>query len=192
MTHSAPPRRSDSTRAAILHAARERFATDGYERATIRAIAADAGIDPAMVMRYYGNKEKLFAAAAEFDLDLPDLTAIPHARLGAELVGHFLRRWERDDALVALLRAAVTNTAAAERMQQIFAGQLAPQVALVCPDPAEAATRATLVAAQMLGFALCRYVLRLAPARHLPADDVTGWLGPTVQRYLTQPAPRGR
>jgi AcrR family transcriptional regulator len=61
-------RKSDRTRAAILTAARERFGADGYERATIRAIAADAAIDPAMVMRYYGNKEKLFAAAAEFDL----------------------------------------------------------------------------------------------------------------------------
>ena len=59
------PRRSDATRAAILAAARERFAADGYERATIRAIAADAKIDPSMVMRYYGNKEKLFAAAAD-------------------------------------------------------------------------------------------------------------------------------
>src|SRR5262245_18351681 len=68
----APSRRSDATRAAILAAARERFAADGYERATIRAIAADANIDPAMVMRYYGSKERLFAAAAELELHLPD------------------------------------------------------------------------------------------------------------------------
>jgi AcrR family transcriptional regulator len=189
MTHAAAPRRSDSSRAAILTAARERFAADGYERATIRAIAADAGIDPAMVMRYYGNKEKLFAAAAEFDLDLPDLTAVPRSRLGASLVEHFLHRWERDDALVALLRAAVTNATAADRMRQIFARQLAPQVARVCPDPEQAATRATLVATQMLGFALCRYVLRL-PAAHMPPEEATGWLGPTIQRYLTQPARR--
>ncbi|MFC7615369.1 TetR/AcrR family transcriptional regulator [Actinokineospora soli] len=64
MTETDKPRRSDATKAAILTAARERFATDGYERATIRSIAADANIDPSMVMRYYGNKEKLFAAAA--------------------------------------------------------------------------------------------------------------------------------
>src|SRR5436190_14098251 len=87
-------RRSDATRAAILGAARERFAADGYERATIRAIAADAGIDPAMVMRYYGSKDRLFAAAAEFDLRLPDLTSVPRTRLGETLVGHFLDRWE--------------------------------------------------------------------------------------------------
>jgi AcrR family transcriptional regulator len=186
MTSATAPRRSDNTRAAILGAARERFAADGYERATIRAIAADAGIDPAMVMRYYGNKEKLFAAAADFDLDLPDLTGVPRRRLGTTLVAHFLRRWSRDDALVALLRAAVTNTVAAHRMQQIFATQLAPQVAAICPDPAEAATRAALIATQMLGFALCRYVLRLPPVSHASTDEIAGWLGPTIQRYLTQ------
>lgn len=77
-----------------MTAARERFATEGYERATVRAIAADAGIDPAMVMRYFGSKERLFAAAAEFDLRLPDLAAVPADEIGAVLVGHFLDRWE--------------------------------------------------------------------------------------------------
>src|SRR5689334_23512502 len=102
MTATSPaPRRSDATRAAILAAARERFAADGYERATIRAIAADADIDPSMVMRYYGSKGKLFAAAAAFDLRLPDLDALPVGQLGALLVAHFLDRWESDDTLMA-------------------------------------------------------------------------------------------
>ena len=77
------PRRSDATRAAILAAAREQFAAGGYQAATIRAIAAAAGIDPAMVMRYYGNKEGLFAAAAEFDLRLPDLSGAAAQRRSA-------------------------------------------------------------------------------------------------------------
>src|SRR5689334_15268484 len=132
MTATAP-RRSEPTRAAILAAARNRFAADGYERATIRAIAADAGIDPAMVMRYYGNKEKLFAAAADFDLRLPDLAGVPAAGRGAALVRHFLRRWESDGTFVALLRAAVTNEAARDRMLDIFATQLAPLVAAQVP-----------------------------------------------------------
>src|SRR5213080_4165623 len=106
-------RRSERTKAAILAAARTHFAASGYERATIRAIAADAGIDPSMVMRYYGNKEKLFAAAAEFDLHMPDLSAVPVDQLGTVLARHFVQRWERDDTLMALLRAAVTNEAAA-------------------------------------------------------------------------------
>ncbi|MEH1013564.1 TetR family transcriptional regulator [Micromonospora sp. CPCC 206060] len=188
---SAPdrPRRSDATRAAILTAARERFAADGYERATIRTIAADAGIDPAMVMRYYGSKEKLFAAAAEFDLRLPDLAELPADGIGAPLVRHMLRRWEGDETLFALLRAAVSHEAAAERMRQIFGAQLAPALARVCPDPADAARRAGLVATQMLGLALTRYILRLPPVVAMSPDELATWLGPTLDRYLTTPEP---
>jgi AcrR family transcriptional regulator len=180
-------RRSDGTRAAILVAARERFAADGYERATIRGIAAEVGIDPSMVMRYYGSKEKLFAAAAAFDLRLPDLDGLPVGQLGARLVAHFLDRWESDDTLMALLRAAVTNEAAAERMRNIFATQVAPAVRTVAPDPAEAAVRSGLVATQILGAALVRYVLRLPPVASMDRAELVAWLGPTVQRYLTEP-----
>jgi AcrR family transcriptional regulator len=178
-------RRSDATRAAILVAARERFASDGYERATIRAIAADAGIDPSMVMRYYGNKEKLFAAAAEFDLRLPDVTGIPAGEIGATLARHFLHRWEGDETLTALLRAAATNEAAAERMRQLFGGQLLPVAQAVCPVPGDAPRRAGLVASQMLGLALCRFVLRLPPVVTMTAAEAAEWVGPTIQRYLT-------
>jgi AcrR family transcriptional regulator len=181
--------RSDATKAAILVAARERFASDGYERATIRAIAADAGIDPSMVMRYYGNKEKLFAAAAEFDLRLPDVSAIPPAELGVALARHFLHRWEGDEGLSALLRAAATNEAAAARMRELFGAQLLPVAAAACPDPADAPRRAGLVASQMLGLAMCRFVLRLPPVVTLPAEEAAAWVGPTIQRYLTAPSP---
>ncbi|WP_328459914.1 TetR family transcriptional regulator [Actinoplanes sp. NBC_00393] len=182
------PRRSDRTRAAILTAARERFAADGFERATIRAIAADAQIDPSMVMRYYGNKERLFAAAAEFDLRLPDLTSTPRDQLGATLVGHFVNRWEEDETLVALLRAAVSHEAAAERMRSVFASQVGPLAARVAPDPAEAPARAGLVATQMIGFAVTRFVLRLPPVVALDREAAVTWLGPTIQRYLTEAA----
>ena len=136
MKSEAPaPRRSDATRAAILAAAREQFASGGYQAATIRSIAAAAGIDPAMVMRYFGNKEGLFAAAAEFDLQLPDLGGVPRKAVGAALVDHFLDRWEGDESLMALLRTAVTNEAAAERMRAIFATQLAPVIARLSGEP---------------------------------------------------------
>ncbi|MEU4196712.1 TetR family transcriptional regulator [Kribbella sp. NPDC026611] len=180
-------KKSDRTRAAILAAARERFGADGYERATIRAIAADAAIDPAMVIRYYGSKEKLFAAAAEFDIRLPVFTDVPLASLGETLVRHFLGRWGGDDTLRVLLRTAVTNEVAVDRMRGIFAGQLAPTLrahALDRPD-----VRAGLVATQMLGFALCRYILELPPIVHMRDDEVVSWLGPTVASYLTAPAP---
>ncbi|GHG39868.1 TetR/AcrR family transcriptional regulator [Streptomyces zaomyceticus] len=182
-------RRSDATRAAILEAARERFASDGYDRATIRAIARDAGIDPSMVMRYYGNKEGLFAAASEIEIGLPELGSLPAQHIGAVLVTHFLERWERDDVLTGLLRVGVTNTAGAERMQAIFAQQLGPVTRGVCPDPADAPRRAALVASQILGMALTRYVLRIPPAVEMSPEEIVAWLGPTVQRYLTAEAP---
>lgn len=186
MTDTAPrARRSDATRAAILRAARERFAADGYERATIRAIAADARIDPSMVMRYYGSKEGLFAAAAEFDLRLPDLAAVPPDRLGETLIRHFLRRWEGDETLAALLRAANTNPGAAERMRRLFADQLAAAVAGFGTDPASTARRAGLVASQTLGLAFTRYIVRLPPVVEMTPDELVAWVAPTLQRYLT-------
>jgi len=181
----ATPRRSDGTRAAILAAAREHFAASGYHAATIRAIAARAQIDPALVMRYYGNKEGLFAAAAEFDLRLPDLGALPRSAVGAALVTHFLDRWEGDDTLMALLRTAVTSDAAAARMQAIFATQVAPQVAKIIGRPrAEVAWRAGLVSSQILGVALCRYVLKLPPMVALKRAELVRRVGATVQGYL--------
>jgi AcrR family transcriptional regulator len=183
-------RRSDRTRAAILTAARERFAADGYERATIRAIAADAAIDPAMVMRYYGSKEKLFAAAAEFDLRLPDLSLLPRDQVGAALIRHFLERWEGDDTLLALLRAGVTNQAAAERMRRLLADQLVPVIAKLTGSTADARVRAGLVASQALGLALCRYVLALPPVTGLDRPELVAWLSPVLQHYLTTPAPQ--
>ncbi|MFE0376499.1 TetR family transcriptional regulator [Streptomyces inhibens] len=185
----ARPRRSAATRAAILAAARDRFAADGYERATIRAIAKDARIDPSMVMRYYGNKEGLFAAASEIDLRVPDLSRVPREELGARLVRHFLERWECDETLTAMMRVGVTNEAGAERMRGVFAEQMGPVLAVVSPVPEEAPTRAALIASQILGMALCRYVLHLPPAVGLSHDEVVAWLAPTVQRYLTAEQP---
>ncbi|MDG4794767.1 TetR family transcriptional regulator [Micromonospora sp. WMMD1082] len=182
-------RSSDATRAAILRAARDRFAADGYDRATIRAIAADARIDPSMVMRYYGSKEGLFAAAAEFDLRLPDLSGVPADRLGEALVSYFFTRWEGDTTLPALLRTASTNPSGAERVRQIFATQLGTAVARVVADPAEAPRRAGLVASQLLGVALTRYVLRLPPMVDIPPADLITWLTPTIQHYLRTPDP---
>ncbi|GAB3183905.1 TetR family transcriptional regulator [Micromonospora palomenae] len=192
MTAATPARRSDATRAAILRAARERFAADGYERATIRAIAADARIDPSMVMRYYGNKEGLFAAAAEFDLRLPELADVPTGQLGEVLVRHFLHRWEGDETLAALLRAASTNPGAAERIRGLFADQLGAVVARFGTDPATTARRAGLVASQILGLAFTRYIVGLPPMVDATPAELVAWVGPTLQRYLTGTAPDGR
>ncbi|MFD0167815.1 TetR family transcriptional regulator [Streptomyces decoyicus] len=185
----ARPRRSAATRAAILAAARDRFAADGYERATIRAIARDADIDPSMVMRYYGNKAGLFAAASEIEVHAPDLTHVPRDEAGARLVRHFLERWECDETLTGMMRVGVTNEAGAQRMRGVFAEQIKPVLAAVCPVPEEAPTRAALIASQILGMALCRYVLHIPPAVDLGHDEVIAWLAPTIQRYLTAEHP---
>jgi AcrR family transcriptional regulator len=182
--------RSEQTRAAILAAARRRFAADGFERTTIRAVAADAGIDPSMVMRYYGSKDGLFAAAADLDLRLPDLAGVPRDKLGETLVRHWLALWEGgedDELLIVLLRSAVTNPTAAEHLRTVFGAQVATTVAAIVDDPGETAARAGLVATQMLGLALCRHLVRLPPVVALDAETLTAGVGPTIQRYLTGP-----
>jgi AcrR family transcriptional regulator len=176
-------RTSQETKAAILAAARERFGAEGFQAATIRAIAADAGIDPSMVMRYFGSKDKLFAAAAEFDLKFPDFTELDRADVGRALVSHFLQRWEGDEALVILLRSSATNADAAQRMQHIFTKQLQPLVATLVPA-AEARRRSGLIATQILGLAWCRFVLRLPAVVKMTRAEIVDGIGATIQRYL--------
>lgn len=186
--NTAAPRRSDRTRAAILEAARRRFAAHGFERTTIRAIAADADIDPSMVMRYYGNKAQLFDAALDVDLHLPDLTGVPADDLARVWVRHFLSRWEHDgddDALLLLLRSAVTNDHAARRMHEIFAAQVAPALTAAL-GPEQAAARAGLVSAQLLGLALTRHLLRLPAVTHLTPDEIVSTLAPAIRATLGQ------
>ena len=180
----AKPRRSDATRAAILAAARERFAADGYERTTIRAIATQAGIDTALVMRYFGNKEGLFADAVQFDLRLPDLRSVAPESIGKTLVEHFLDVWERDETFFALLRAAVTNEAAADRMREIFKSQVLPTLAAAVPDKASLPVRAGFVSSTLLGFALGRFVLRLPNLCALERRQVTANLAPVLQQFV--------
>jgi AcrR family transcriptional regulator len=176
--------KSDRTRATILAAARSLFAAQGYERTTVREIAARAEIDPALVVRYFGGKEALFAQAADFDLDLPPLADLPPDSRGRTLVAHFLKVWESADAgLPVLLRSAASNPAAADRLNAIFAAQVAPALARILPAP-DAPRRAGLVSTQLLGLALCRYVLRLPPVVAIPHAEVVETVGATVQRYL--------
>lgn len=186
MNTAAPAsKRSESTKANILAAARAQFASGGYEGTTIRSVAAAAAIDPALVIRYFGNKEGLFAAAAEFDLRLPDFADVAPETRGEALIAHFLDRWEEDETLVALLRAASTNEAAAQRMQALFATQVAPVVMrLTGLPPPVAAARAGLVSTQILGLALCRYVLALPPVIALQRPEIVQRVGATLQSYL--------
>ncbi|HEY2261001.1 MAG TPA: TetR family transcriptional regulator [Streptosporangiaceae bacterium] len=183
--------RSAATRQAILDAARSAFAARGYERTTIRAVAAAAGIDASMVMRYYGSKAGLFAAAATADLQVPDLRAVPAERWGEVLVRYLVERWEdnsRDDELILLLRTAVTSEAVAAQLQAVLARLVTePVAALYGPaDDERAAESAAFIGAQLLGLALCRYILRQEPLASLPAADVVAAVAPSVQRYLAR------
>jgi AcrR family transcriptional regulator len=179
--------RSERTRRAILGAARAMFAARGYEGTTIRAVAARAGVDASMVMRYFGSKAGLFTATVTMDLQVPDLGSVPASRRGELLVRHFISRWEdpaRDDELSALMRTAVTSETVAEQLQAVLSQLITEPIADLGDE--QAAERGTFIAAQLLGLALCRYILRLEPLASLPSDDVVAAVAPSVQRYLTR------
>jgi AcrR family transcriptional regulator len=149
-------------------------------------VAADADIDPSMVMRYYGSKAQLFEAALAIDLRLPDLTGVSAHELPQLLVRHFLHRWESDpadDALLVLMRSAVTNDHAARRTHEIFATQVAPALAgAVGRELAE--RRAGLVASQLLGVALTRYLLRLPAVTALAPEEIEHVLASAIRAVL--------
>jgi AcrR family transcriptional regulator len=177
--------RSEATRRTILDVARRTFAARGYEQTTIRAVAAEAEIDASMVMRYFGSKAELFAAASTSELDPPDLRDVPRKRRGEHMARHFIERWDRDggdDSLVFLLRTAVTNESVAAQMQSRFNELVLEPIAALGLDRAE--RRAALIGAQLLGVALCRHILHLRPIATTAADDLIANIGPVVQRHL--------
>lgn len=180
-------RDAQDTRARLLRGARQLFASKGFEQTTVRAIAAEAGVDAAMVMRYFGSKEGLLAEAVEIDLALPRLQAA--AGTGAALIRHFAARWEgpeADDLLRVLLRSAATNPAARDRMRAVLGAQVAAAIAEVARDKATVPVRAALVASQVLGLAFCRYVLEL-PEPDLTDERTVEVLGATLDRYVLDP-----
>lgn len=181
--HGGP--RSAGTRRAILDAARAAFTAHGYEQTTIRAVAAAAGVDASMVMRYFESKAGLFTAAATADLPVPDLRSVPAEQRGELLVRYFVDRWEdatRDDELILLLRTAVNSEPVAARLHDTLALLIAVPVAAL--RTSAAAERSGFIAAQLLGLALCRYILRMEPLASLPSADVVAAVTPSVQRYL--------
>lgn len=186
------------TREAILSAARVRFGEVGYDRATIRAIAADAGVDPALVHHFYGTKERLFATAMRLPAlpgevvtsALSSFRADGSVSLGEHMVAAALTFWERVGVLetfLGLLRSALASERAAAMLREFVSETILAPVAAAAADvePAEAAYRASLVGSQMLGLALTRYVLRLGPLASADAGTLARAIGPTLDRYLT-------
>lgn len=179
--------KSERTRATIKAAARGLFEQQGYERTTIRNIAAVAQIDPALVIRYFGSKENLFAGVVQPDLRLPDLHTVDPAKIGETLVAHFLDLWEGEAAgggMPVLLRSAASNEAAAAQLRSIFARQVLPMLGST-GDEQGASNRAGLISAQLLGLAMTRYVVKLPPVVAMERDFIIKQVGATIQRYAT-------
>jgi AcrR family transcriptional regulator len=181
--------RSAPARRAILRAARERFAEDGYERTTIRAVAAGAGVDPAMVMRYYGSKADLFAATLRVASELPDLSQVPREEVGRRFAQAMLGRWERGENKTeeAMMRASATHPEAQRAMQTIFEKRICPALRRAFPDDPDIDTRAGLVLTQGIGVAFCRYVLRIEPVASMDYGLLLDAVGASLQQHLTRP-----
>jgi len=180
--------RRHRTEAAILRAARELFAETGFERTTIRGVAARAGIDPALVMQHYGSKEGLFAAAARWTSDHERiLTAtsdsLPSAAL-ADLFDKFESATDRE-AAVALLRNCLTHPSAARIMRDEVMCDRAAAVASTLEGP-EAELRASLFGACMIGVGIARYLLELEPLASASREDVDRLMQPVLRALIDQ------
>ena len=181
------PRNAAQTRADILSAARRRFATDGYEPTTLRAIAADVGVDAALVTRYFGSKQDLFATATEFRIELPDLAGAEPDEIGGMLMPRYFAVWEEDHTFLALLRAAGTSRIAADTINRTLATHVAPTLRAVTPD--NHSQRIALTDAFVIGLAMTRSVLANPPIARLSREELSAWAEPVFRQLLVGPAP---
>ena len=178
------------TREAILAAARQSFTTCGYDATTVRAVARDAGVDPALVHYFFGTKDALFAASLELPVNprevVDELVAGGLDGLGERMVAFLLGVWEEPGGspLLAMLRSAVAHEEAAAMVRQFLGREVIGRLARAvdAPDPE---LRASLCASQIVGLAVARYIVRIEPLASAEAATVAAWVGPTLQRYLT-------
>ncbi|MEV0720022.1 TetR family transcriptional regulator [Asanoa sp. NPDC050611] len=186
------------TRDAILAAARTAFAEKGYDGASIRAIATSAGVDPALVHHYFGTKDKLFLASMNAPLDpgeiIPEVLAGDPDGLGERLVTMFLTIWDSPagKAGVGLLRSAVSSEWTARLFRDFVVTQVLRRVMGAVPmPPEEAPLRVSLVASQLAGLAMVRYVIKVEPLASAPREVLVAAVGPTIQRYVFGELPKG-
>jgi len=191
------PAGSPPNRDAILAAAREQFTERGYDSATIRGIAARAGVDPALVHHYFGTKEDLFAAALLLPTSpreaLDGVLTGDLDGLGERLVRRFLEYWSAagggiGDSIVGLLRSATTNDDAARMVREFVSREALGRIAeaLDMPQPR---LRAALAGSQLIGLALARFVIRVEPIAGADVETLVACYAPTLQRYFTGPLP---
>jgi AcrR family transcriptional regulator len=182
---------SEDTRGRILVAARHAFAERGFDATSMRQVAAEAHVDPALVHHYFGTKHRLFVAAMEFPVDpatvLPAILAAgPGDELGTRFATFVVTLWDRPEVrpLVAgIVRSAATDPVAAAMARRLLAE--GPLLALAgALDQPDAPLRATLAGAQLMGVAMARYVVRIEPLASMPAEALAALVGPSIQRYL--------
>ena len=182
------------TRAAILAAARSRFANHGFAGTTIRAVAADAGVDGALVHHYFGSKDELFLAAMRLPVD-PRQVLAPAIAGGVDGAGEriltaFLSVWddpEMQPGLIAFARGLMDPSSSrllTEGFLPVVVRPLADAMGVDRPEH-----RMPLVASQVIGLILLRYVLRVEPLASMPSEHVVATYAPTIQRYLADPLP---
>lgn len=184
-----------STRPIILDAALSLFAEQGYERATIRAIAESAGVDPATVLHHFPSKQILLASALRLPIDPPRLLdAIVGCVPGQEgelLLGRILAVWEAPEVrlrLTALLRIGLSHQDAAEALRDLFQGQLITPLAELIGGP-DAELRAALVASQIAGLALVRFIIGIEQVANADPDSLTRMVGANLQNYISSGSP---
>ena len=185
------------SRDAVLSAAKERFATEGYEKTTLRAIARDAHVDPWMVLYLFGSKEELFRESLRLIIDPEVLVAAltgatdDEPDIGTRMVRTYLRIWETPDTAAtvrAMLQSATSNSHAHDAFRGFMQNYVLTAVSGVLGGGEQARLRATLAASQLVGTALLRYVIEVPPLATLPVEEVVALIAPTVTRYLTADA----
>lgn len=178
------------TRARIAAAARAMFAERGFDRTSVRAVAAAAEVDPALVHHYFGTKQRLFLEAVDFPIDVFRAVEAVHAgdveHLGERLVRFALRLWGDPEVLprlLGVLRSAVTDEEAARMLGVLFTRQGPVQlVRRLGSDQPE--LRAELVGTQLVGLAIARHILQVEPLTSADDELIVAAIGPTMQRYL--------
>jgi AcrR family transcriptional regulator len=182
------------TRAEVLAAARASFADKGFRGTTIRAVAAAAGVDPALVHHYFGSKDDLFVAALHIPVDprevLGPVVAAGPDGAGERLLRTLLGVWddpELQPGLLALARSLVADDTGGLVRDAFIPVVIGPVLAALVVDRPE--VRIPLVASQVVGLIVTRYVIALPPMAEMPAEDVVARLAPVLQHYLTGDLP---
>ena len=178
------------TEAHILEAARELFAEVGFERATIRGVASRAGIDPALVMQYFGSKEGLFGAAARWSHEHETVLGASREELPAAALADLMAKFETAgdrEAAVALMRSCLTHPEAVRIMRDEVMCERATAIADTLGG-ADAELRASLIGACMIGLAMARYVLEIPGVANAPREDVERLMEPVLRALVDPPA----